>query len=397
MTPTDVRALFPACQKYAYLNAAASSPLARPVAQAAMDHLRDTEENGDLGFPSWLKLKEEVRARLAKFLGADADEVAFLPSTSLGFHVAGHLLKMHGVQEVLTLNGEFPSTTIPLLHHGLALNVVKARPDGAYSLGDLEAALTAKTRAIALSAVEYQSGFRWDLGAVAALCRQRNLMFVVNASQAAGQLPLNVHALGIDMLCGTSHKWMLGGYGVGFFIAQRKWLTPGWLPFAGWLSAKPLEMWQAFPSAQRSPTATGFTAHGADSRNDASALEAGGGPYSTLFSFNAALGILEGVGVEKILAHNLSLQAVLRLRLRQRGFLPNTPDTPEIGSGICVVPVEGDEKQAVASLLSHGVVCTPRGSGVRLATHIFNDASDIERAMAAFDAIGLRPRRATSA
>lgn len=391
MTPAEIRALFPACRRYAYLNAAASSPLATPVANAAIAHLRDTEENGDIAFPRWLTLKEDVRHKLAKFLGAHDDEVAFLPSTSMGMHVAAHVLKQHAVSEVLTLAQEFPSTTLPLLHQGLVLNVVKPRPDGRYALEDFEAALTKQTRAVAVSAVQYQSGFRVDLAALGQLCKQRGLIFVVNAAQAAGQMPLDVHALGIDMLAATSHKWMMGGYGTGFFVAQRKWHTAGWRPFAGWLSTTPEQRWLTFPSSLEQPTPTGFMAEGAAFQNSASALEAGGGPYSTLYAFDAALDLLNAVGPKNILEHNLSLQALLRTELRRRGFRPNTPDAPENGSGICVVGVEGAPPAIVAALLKQGLVCTPRGGGIRLSTHVFNDASDIERAMAAFDALKVRP------
>lgn len=391
MTPADVRALFPACRRYAYLNAAASSPLATPVANAAIAHLRDTEENGDLSFPIWLRFKEEVRLKLAKFLGAHPDEVGFLPSTSIGFHVIAHVLKQHGVTEVLTLEQEFPSTTLPLLHQGLVLNVVKPRADGSYALADIEAALNKRTGAVAVSAVQYQSGFRTDLAALAALCKSRGIIFAVNAAQAAGQMPLDVHGLGIDLLAGTSHKWLMGGYGVGYLVAQRKWHLPGWLPFVGWLSTSPEQLWQTFPSTRIEPTAHGFTAEGAAFRNHASALEAGGGPYSTLYAFDAALDVIASIGTDHILEHNLRLQALLRTQLRQRGFKPNAPDAPEHGSGICVFGVEGDPKHAVATLLRQGVVCTPRGGGLRLSTHIFNDPSDIERAIAAIDAVGLKP------
>src|SRR5438309_2083064 len=103
IAPRDVRALFPAVQKYTYLNAAASSPLALPVAAAVEAHLKDTVENGDLSFPRWLELKEKLRARVGRFIGAEAGCVAFVPSTSVGFGVIGHLLRGQGITEVLTL------------------------------------------------------------------------------------------------------------------------------------------------------------------------------------------------------------------------------------------------------------------------------------------------------
>src|SRR4051812_14144716 len=100
-----MRELFPALQRFTYLNAAASSPLATVVADAAIAHLRESAAEGDLHFPRWLAFKEALRARFARFIGATARQVAFTPSTSMGFHAVAELLFRRGVREVLTLDG----------------------------------------------------------------------------------------------------------------------------------------------------------------------------------------------------------------------------------------------------------------------------------------------------
>src|SRR5215211_6144339 len=131
---SDVRALFPAAQRASYLSAAASSPIALPVEKAIADHYREAVETGDLHFDAWLRRREEVRARFARFIGAAPRDVAFVGSTSWGFHFAARLLQQRGVSEVVTLEGEFPSTTVPFLHLGFQLRVVRRRPDGSFSL-----------------------------------------------------------------------------------------------------------------------------------------------------------------------------------------------------------------------------------------------------------------------
>lgn len=392
LTPHALRALFPAVQRSTYLNAAASSPLAVPVHQAAVAQLQESLERGDVGFPEWLRRKEDIRARLARLLGASSEEVAFLPSTSIGFHVVGHMLRHLGVREVVTLEQEFPSTTLPLLHQGLSLGVVAPRPDGSYPIDDIERAVTRSTGAIALSAVQYASGFRVDLAAVAELCRARKLYLAINGAQAVGQIPLDVSALKADFLCGTSHKWVMGGYGVGYFFARRELLAQVPPAFAGWLSTPDPMAMDGFSGALRRPaTARAFTAVGASFRPDASVLEAGGPSYSALFGFGAALKLLDQVGLTTIERHNAALQQLLRGRLRHLGFRPNAPDDPARGSGICVVKVGGDPKDAVRGLLEEGVVVTPRGGGLRISTHVFNAEEDLERLFAAIAKLGLRP------
>jgi len=391
MTPAELRAHIPLLKTTTWLNAAASSPTPQPVFDAMTAHLRDFHERGDANFQGWMRFKVATRERLAKFLGASAREVAFTPNTSFGFHVIGQMLKARGVTEVLTLETEFPSTTLPFLYDGLRLRGVRMRADGTYPVEDLEAALTQSTGAIAVSAVQFASGYRVDLERISALCKARGLTFIVNAAQGLGQVPLDVKKLGIHFLAATGHKWFMSGFGNGVLVIDEAWLDSVPLPLGGWLSVEPQEQFQTWAHATRVDDAHGFTATGTKFRRDAAALEGGAGAFLGAFAVDAALALHEAVGVENTLAHNVSLQLKLRAGLRSRGFVPNTPDDPKTLSGICVVPVSGGPLDVVRALMKEGVSTTPRGPGVRISTHVFNDETDLERLLAAIDRIGIRP------
>jgi cysteine desulfurase / selenocysteine lyase len=391
IAPRDVRALFPAAKRHTYLNAAASSPLAEPVSQAVEEHLRDTVENGDLSFSKWLALKETLRGRVARFMGAEASTIGFLPSTSMGFSVIGSLLKSKGITEVLTLEGEFPSTTLPLLHRGLTLKVVKRKGDGSYPVEAIEAAITPLTGAVALSAVQYSSGYRVDLAQIAALCQIRGLKLAVNAAQSLGQVPINVASLGADFLCAPSHKWMMGGYGVGLFYARKDWHDAAAWPFGGWLSVADADLFSPFVGAQRIDDGTGFLARGTRMKAEPSSLEAGSPAWSTLFALDAAMTIHEGVSVGATRAHIVQLQTKLRAALRSKGYEPNAPDDVPHLSGICTVGVNGDPNEAVRALAKAGVVTTSRGGGLRISTHVFNDEEDFEKLFHALQTCGIKP------
>jgi selenocysteine lyase/cysteine desulfurase len=392
MTPVELRGQLPTLKHYTWLNAAASSPLPTPVYQAMERHLAQVRDSGDLQYPAWARFKDSVRARLAAFVGATPREVAFTPSTSFGFNVVARMLEARGVREVLTLETEFPSTTLPLLHHGLVLRGVRPRPDGSYPLADLEAALTEETGAVALSVVQYASGYRVDLEGLAQLCRDRGLALCLNAAQALGQAPVNFARLGATFLAGTGHKWLMAGYGVGMLVIRQDWLEATPLPLAGWLSVRPEEQYQAFVHAERDEDEAGFTAWGTRIRAEASALELGAGSWVGLYGLDAALALHEGLGATATLAHNVGLQLELRERLRRRGFRPTTPDVPATMSGICVVKVQGDPQEVVRALLrEERVVTTARGGGLRISTHVYNTLDDVERLLAALDTLGARP------
>lgn len=392
MTPAELRAHLPLLQNTTWLNAAASSPTPLPVYEAMNGYLRETMEHADTRYPAWARFKDGVRARLARFIGATPRELGFTQSTSFGFHVIAQMLKARGISEVLTLETEFPSTTLPLLYDGLTLRAVRMRADGTYPMADVEAALTPRTGAIAVSAVQYASGFRIDLEAVSALCRARGLTFIINAAQGLGHVPLDVHRLGAHFLAATSHKWFMAGYGTGVLFVDQSWLEQVPLPFGGWLSVAPDQQFQPWAHAQRVDDATGFTATGTKFRQEASALEAGGGSWVGLYAMDAALALHEAVGVETTLAHVVALQLKLRERLRRAGFVPSTPDDPATLSGICVIPVAGAPLEVVRALLSEArVATTSRGGGVRISTHVYNDEGDLDRLMHALTRLGIQP------
>ena len=253
------------------------------------------------------------------------------------------------------------------------------------------AALTPATKAVALSAVQYSSGYRVDLSQLAALCQLRGLKLAINAAQALGQVPINVVKLGADFLCAPSHKWMMGGYGTGILYVAKTWHATAAWPLVGWLSVEPGQLWKPFAGAVRSNDETGFTAVGAEFRTEPSVLEAGGGAWTTLFALDAALGIHESVDVDTTRAHVVRLQGKLREKLRSKGFVPNSPDDVTHLSGICTVGVDGDPMAAVKALLGAGVVTSARGGGVRISTHVFNDEEDLEKLYRAIDVAGVKP------
>ncbi|MBL9037393.1 MAG: aminotransferase class V-fold PLP-dependent enzyme [Archangium sp.] len=391
MTPADARLLFPALERHTWLNAAASSPLARPVAEAMRAHVDEAMATGDLGYPSWATQKDAARARLARFIGAEANDVAFTSSTSMAMASMARRLLARGVTEVLTFDHEFPSTTVPLLHAGLTLRVVRRRTDGTFSLDDVEAALRPTTGAVAVSIVQFNSGFRVDVPALAALCRDRKLPLVLNAAQAIGQTQLQARTWGVAAIAGTFHKWVGAGYGTGLLYLHPEWQRDE-APWASWLSVPESLLWQVFPGARRADDSAGFTASGVELRHDAAGFDVGAGTWLAMRAISSALELHESLGHEVVAAHIAGLQRQLRAGLRRRGFTPNTPDDEAHGSGICVVPVRGEPLDAVRTLLRNdSIATTARGGGLRISTHFYNDESDVDRLLRALERHGIAP------
>lgn len=389
-TPEEVRRQFPATVKAAYLNAAASSPLCVPVERALADHLRETMERGDAGFLRWLGRKEALRAAFAAFIGGVPEELAFTSSTSMGFHAIARLFKWRDIKEVVTLEAEFPSTTIPLLAEGITLRAVKARPDGSFRVEDVEAAITPNTGAIALSQVQFASGFLMDVKRVGELARSRGLTFALNACQAMGQVRVDVRESQADFICGTSHKWLMAGFGGGIFYGRASWFAGETPPWAGWLSVEKPWLMDPLSGANVSDEGNVKVAHGSSTlRHSPGVLEGGSHAWTPIFGLEAALSVLNGVGIDAIAAHNRSLQSLLRRELRARGFVPNAPDDQV--AGMCVIKVNAAADEAAKALSKEGVLVSARMGGLRISTHVFNTSDDVLRLCEALERLKLQP------
>jgi cysteine desulfurase/selenocysteine lyase len=120
----EVRRDFPVLERLAYLNAAAIGPIPRPVREAIDQFNRSLEEGGDRDWKQWMDRREEVRARVASFIGAAYEEIAFVPNTSAGINLIVDMIGSAGA--VLSSELEFPTVTLPWLHRGIAVHLLPA-------------------------------------------------------------------------------------------------------------------------------------------------------------------------------------------------------------------------------------------------------------------------------
>jgi cysteine desulfurase / selenocysteine lyase len=364
-----VRAEFPAASRYTYLNTAGAPPLSRRAAGEARRYYDEMQADGDLPWPRWLEQVEGVRVRVARILAADPSEIAFTYSASHAFSLLASLLGPPA--HVVTMDDEFPSATLPWLQHGDRLTFVPSRAHGDVPLDDVAAAIEPATRAVVTSSVMYRTGFRHDLRALGELCRRRGVRLVVDASQSMSVVDIDVKRDGIDALAFSGYKWTLAGYGIGALYVSRELLRRSKLPTAGWWSA-------------RDPEAVIHDR--LELKDTAAALEVGSPHFAGIFALGGSLELLEEIGYETVAARVHELTDYLHRRLDEEGLDIASPRAREKRAGITIVRVD-DAARVVERLASAGIIVSARGAGIRIAPHVFNLESDIDRAVAALAAI----------
>ncbi|HUO86139.1 MAG TPA: aminotransferase class V-fold PLP-dependent enzyme, partial [Thermoanaerobaculia bacterium] len=240
MNESERRARFPVTADWVYLNHAAIGPLTAAAADRLAELARSVAATGDRRWPQRNDGVEEVRHGVARLLGAGApSSVAFVENTSAALSLVAQGLPWRRGENVVTAACEYPSNVYPwmiLERHGVELRRVAERPGGRLEPDDLLARCDESTRVLALSWVQYASGLRSDLSVLAAACRERDVLFVVDAIQGLGALALDVEATGVDVVAAAGHKWLLGPEGVGLlYLSPRavERLTP---TRAGWRS-----------------------------------------------------------------------------------------------------------------------------------------------------------------
>jgi len=365
---------FPSTAHQVHMNHAGLSPLSRRVA-AEIRAFADEAECGASGtYQTWTARVDEARIAVGRLIGGVADDVAFVQNTAAGLSMvaAGHAWRAG--DNVVAMADEYPSNVYPWM--GLARLGVEtrllARPQLRFGVDEVAAGVDARTRIVAVSAVDWQSGFRADLAALGEFCRARDILLVVDGIQAVGAMRVDVEAWGIDCLAVGGHKWLLAPEGCGFLhlnARARERVQPVLL---GWKSV-------ADPDT--------YLPYHFDLRNDAARFEPGTQMHLGIRALGAAIDLLLEIGPPAIEARVLAITDRLAAEVTALGARVLSPRRAGEGSGILTIAL-GDATALHARLTDAGIICRQRLGGVRLAPHCYADDSDIARVLAVVRAHG---------
>jgi cysteine desulfurase / selenocysteine lyase len=365
---TPYRSLYPITERWAFLDHAGVSPLNTRAAEA----MRAFNERAGQApfaefFPEAWAILVDLRTRVAGLIGArSVDEIVLMPNTGSGLNTAALSLPLRPGDNVLVLDGDYPANIYPwlnLAHRGVLTKVVPQK-NGGLDLDLLSSRIDNRTRVIALSTVLFATGFRNDLQAVGQICKERGIYFVVDGIQSLGALPLDVQAANVDFLACGSQKWLLGPIGTGFLYVRHELLdelVPG--PYVGSSSVVDSANFLDY-NFTLLPTAERFNA---GSPNVVGAI-----------GLHASVELIQEIGVEHIAERVLMLARLTINDLQERGFCLSADTAPERRSGIVVVEVD-DAAAKVMQLKEAGIVCNPRGRGIRIAPHFYNTEEEILR------------------
>ena len=369
---------FPAASKSTYLNSASVALMPRSAAHYLEAWQRDIAENGTLNFDEVAEdeVFDGLRASFAALMGCAATDIAVASSASEMIASLAWAVMPRGGTKIVTTDIIFPSTAYPWArvarHTGADMHYVAAE-DGAIDEEELIAAIDERTSVVSICHVEYATGQRFDLARIAKAAKAVGAFLLVDASQSAGAVPIDVAETGIDALVTTSYKWLCGPFGVGLLYLAPHWQTrldPG---ITGWRSNAAVYDLRADRCLYQ---------------EDARRFEFSTMAYGCAGALAKSIDYLGSIGIQTILEHNLALIDRLVTGLEPLGIRPVSPMSPGQRSSIASFRIPRlSNKEAVQKLGAQGIVVSPRRDYVRVSPHLYSSEADIDRLIAALKAI----------
>ena len=384
---------FPIREETIYLNNCGVAPLFGPAARAMSDFVDSRSRLGAGVFRSYGTMSADLRREAARLLDTSEDNVAFTKNTAEGLSMLANGYPFRSGDEIISYTHEYPSNHYPWTmqeRRGVRIRLLpdsrvglspsagaEGPPDKlpgpcAWSMDDLHALANERTRIIALSHVQFTSGFAADLEQLGAFCAARGIDLVIDAAQSLGCLPVYPERWNVAAVACSGWKWLLGPLGSGLFYTSKGLRDRLAITMAG---------------AEVVTQAPDYLDHRWQPHHTARKFEYSTAPAAGIVGLLTALGRLwNTVSPEDVRAHAFSLQERLLKQLDANLFRALLFDTAH-RSGILSFVVKGDPDAFCRAATERGVFLTSRGGYVRTAPHVYLTLEDMDRAAVILNAV----------
>ncbi|HEY3875815.1 MAG TPA: aminotransferase class V-fold PLP-dependent enzyme [Candidatus Kapabacteria bacterium] len=378
MTKDEARRQFPhTWTDMVYLNHAAVAPLSFRVRDAVDRYQTRRALKGIEPYPWILKTVQQTREMLANMLHARSEQMAFVLNTSDGLNILAQGLEWEPGDRILLNDLEFPANVYPFLNlkkRGVQVDFIQKIPllfkegagGGPPISKDILENLTPRTKLVSISHVQFLTGAKADLAAIGALCRERDILFAVDAIQSIPHASIDVERDKIDFLASGSHKWMMAGEGAAFIYAGDRALDRIHQGSLGWTSVEnPFD----------------FTLRPEELRSGAARFENGTMNFAGITALHASLQFFFEYGLKEIERNVLDLSGYLISLLEQRGIEILTPKAETERAGIVSFQFP-DAESVFERLHKQNIIISIRKGLLRVSPHFYNTEEEVKKLLA---------------
>jgi selenocysteine lyase/cysteine desulfurase len=355
-----IRSRFRIFERKIYLNSCSQGALSDAVEASVLEHLRTWHEGGS-PWDLWVQKYEEARGQFARFLGAETDEIAVVPSASAGINSIASALDFQQRKKVVLGEFEFPTmghVWLAQQKRGAQLEYLAAQneriPTESYAK-----AIDTNTAIVPVTHICFMNGFRSNVAEIARLAHAKGALVFMDDYQDCGTRPIDVKALDVDFYVSGTLKYLLGPSGVAFLYVRKSLISSLSPTISGWF-------------AQRNPFA--FDVKHLDLAPSARRFEAGTPPIPNIYAAMAGIGILQEIGLEQVAPQIRKLAQMLILGARELGIHVKTPAD---SVGPLVVLQSKNVEAVLARLAEENIIGSGRHDGLRISFHVHNNSEDV--------------------
>ncbi len=366
MKIVDVRKLFPHLKsEKIYFNHASTGPMSDRVKENLLKLIQNRTGEKIDDYKEFLKTSEEAKTILAELINSEPSRIAFIDNTSNGINIIAQGLNLKSGDRILLNDIEFPANVYPFLNlqkQGIEIDFVKSH-DGIVSADDIINSVKDNTKLISISYVQFLSGYKADLEKIGKYCKEKGIVFSVDAIQGLGALSSDVKKCNIDFIsCGTQ-KWLLGLQGFGFIYISEELQEKLESKYVGWTSVQ--NSWNLLD-------------YNLKLRSSADRFQNGTINTFGVYALNASLKLFKEFGFENIenRVTDNSLYFIKQLmNIDYNPILPNS--TKENIAGIVSIKHE-QSKEIFEQLEKKNVICAFREGVIRFSPHFYNIKEEID-------------------
>ena len=364
---------FPMTEKWAYLNHASHGPFPSRTVTAVQEYAAGWVSPADFDPTYGETVAQDAQAGIAELAGADPSMVMFTGSLADGMNLLANGIDWKDGDNVIIPVEEFPSLVYPFLnldYRGVTVRFVEKNSEGRTDYGLIEAAMDDRTRAVALSHVEFMDGYKNDLSALGALCRERGIELFVDATQSLGAQPIDLENTGVTAIAAHCYKWLMASFGIAPVVFSKGSIDRIRPTYAGRMSVN--LGWEE-------------TEFRLEWKPDAGRYQTGGMNIMGLTALRASLTMLREVGPAASAEHTNALIDRLVEGVEQSGYQVVSSLDPKHRSQIVTI-TSGDLKrdgEIVNDLMARNVSTALRGRGIRISPYFYNNEHDIDRLLEA--------------
>ena len=364
MNLENIRKEFPVTSEIIFFDHARVAPLPKRVKQVVTAFIDEATRFGTAHYETWVLELEHTRKKFAELINANRDEIAFVKNTSEGISIVANGFDWQLGDNVVIPDIEFPANVYPwwnLKQRGVETRMVKS-VDGRVLFDELIKQVDNRTRILSISSVECNSGFRSNLNRLGTFCKEKGILFFVDAIQSLGVLPLDVKKDHIDFLSADGHKWMLSVEGLGGFYISKNVVDRIRPTTMGWGNVVNAENFMDYD----------FTL-----QKDAKKFEEGTPNTISIHAFGAALGLLLEVGIDNIEKRVITLGHYIIAELNRRNIKIYSSTLLNERSGNISFILDKDVSKLYSFMLENKVKLTVRDGLVRFSPHFYNNEDEV--------------------